>query len=521
MVRSSEQSTASGNGRSTGVLLHPTALPGSPVCGSFGEPSRSWLHLLAENNIGVWQMLPLAPPDPTGSPYSSPSCNALNPAFLDGQDLADEGFISHDALAAAPGADAPLAGQQRVDLDLAQQRYQALADALLDAWPDQNDERKAVFNTWEEQQGWLDDHALFTVLHDQHSNAWWTWPEPLARHQSKALNRWASEHSEALLRERLLQWHLDRQWQKIRVLAKDLGVKLFGDLPFYVSSDSADVWSRRHLFTISDNGTLSTQSGVPPDYFSETGQLWGSPVYRWGRHRLTRFQWWRQRMARQLELIDLLRLDHFRALAAFWAVPGGDSTAQNGVWQASPGQALLKQLQRDAGGTLPLVAEDLGVITPDVETLRDQFQLAGMKVLQFAFDGESHNPYLPENIHGQRWVVYTGTHDNPTTLGWWQRLDEASRNRVSARINGTVSAPAWHLLDMAFATTAGLVVAPLQDLLHLDDQARFNTPGTCEGNWNWRLQRFDTALTDALRGYGARGAVWGRSREGASALLTR
>ena len=288
-----------------------------------------------------------------------------------------------------------------------------------------------------------------------------------------------------------------------------------------MSSDSADVWSNRSLFTVKENGQLTTQSGVPPDYFSETGQLWGSPVYRWGQHRITRFQWWRRRIARQREFVDLLRLDHFRALAAFWAVPGADSTAENGQWQPSPGHALLRKLRRDAGGALPLIAEDLGVITPDVEELRDAFRLPGMKVLQFAFDGERDNPYLPENTNGHRWVVYTGTHDNPTTLGWWNALDAESRNRIATRVNGEITAPAWHLLDMAFATTAGLVIAPLQDLMHLDDRARFNTPGTSEGNWSWRLQSFDAALGNALSGYGSRGAVWGRSLAGAGNLLTR
>jgi 4-alpha-glucanotransferase len=356
-------------------------------------------------------------------------------------------------------------------------------------------------------------------LHAQHNNAWWTWPKPLAQHQRRALKAWAADHQAALLKERLMQWQLDRQWQEIRRLAHDLGVVLFGDLPFYVSTDSADVWSHRNLFTVKESGELTLQSGVPPDYFSETGQLWGSPVYRWGRHRITRFQWWRERISRQRDLVDLLRLDHFRALAAFWAVPGGDSTAQNGEWQSSPGHALLAKLQQDAGGNLPFIAEDLGVITPDVEDLRDRFALPGMKVLQFAFDGQSDNPYLPENMDGSRWVVYTGTHDNPTTLGWWQRLDSNSRERITTRINGEISAPAWHLFDMAFATPATLVVAPLQDLLHLDDRARFNTPGTSVGNWNWRLNQFDNNLEGSLKGFGERAKVWGRNLESATGLL--
>ena len=522
MVRSNADHPSTAGGRSTGVLLHPSALPDSPVCGSFGAASRRWLHLLADHNIGVWQMLPLAPTDPTGSPYSSPSCNALNPWFLDGDDLAAEGFIHGDALTAAPGTHGAPGPETGMDFNLANQRSEALADALLAAWPEQSQERHQAFEAWcLQQQAWLEDHACFSVLHGQYGSAWWDWPEPLAQHKGRALRTWAKNQGEALLRQRLLQWQLDRQWQAIRELAKDRGVLLFGDLPFYVSTDSADVWSHRELFTVKENGELTTQSGVPPDYFSDTGQLWGSPVYSWGRHRISRFRWWRQRIARQRELVDLLRLDHFRALSAYWAVPGGDSTAENGNWQPSPGHSLLKHLRGDNDGNLPLIAEDLGVITADVEALRDQFQLSGMKVLQFAFDGQTDNPYLPENTQGHRWVVYTGTHDNPTTLGWWQQLDDDSRGRIASRVSGEITAPAWQLFDMAFATTAELVVAPLQDLLHLDDQARFNTPGTASGNWAWRLARTDQQLEGALKGFGERGSIWGRSREGAAGMLVR
>ena len=506
--------------RSSGVLLHPTALPGSPVCGSFGEPSRRWINLLADHNIGVWQLLPLAPPDSTGSPYSSPSCFALNPWFLDAGDLQRDGFIRQETSHTLPGADAPVSGVEHLDFELADRRSSSLADALLDAWHQQDQSRHDSFNRWCKTQEWLEDHARFSVLHAQHQGPWWSWPSDLAHHNTNALKSWSEEHANDLLRIKLQQWHLDRQWQAIRDLARQRGVLLFGDLPFYVSADSSDVWSHRNLFTIKENGELTTQSGVPPDYFSETGQLWGSPVYRWGRHRLTRFRWWRKRIARQRQLADLLRLDHFRALAAYWAVPGGDKTAQNGHWQSSPGHSLLSKLRHDGGGFLPLIAEDLGVITPDVEALRDGFQLPGMKVLQFAFDGLADNPYLPENIEGRRWVVYTGTHDNPTTLGWWNRLDHDSRKRISARVHGEMEAPAWHLFDMAFATPAELVVAPLQDLLHLDDAARFNTPGTSEGNWSWRQPSFDGDLEGALKGYGERGSIWGRSRDGASALLS-
>ena len=495
-----------------GVLLHPTALPASPVTGSFGEPCRRWVDLLGEHNIGIWQILPLTPPDSTGSPYSSPSSFAINPWFLDANDLLNDGVLSDKAVAELPGDELNHHGGLPVDIRLADQRAASLADALLKAWPKQNAETKQRFNNWCNSQHWLHDYACFSVLHEIYQNAWWDWPEPLAQHNQRELKVWSNTNKAALMRIKLQQWYLNQQWQAIRVQASQLGISILGDLPFYVSSDSADVWANRQLFSINERGELSEQSGVPPDYFSEDGQLWGTPVYRWKQHQMTRFRWWKRRFKRQLELADQVRLDHFRALAAYWSVPGQDTTAKQGSWVRSPGYQLLRSLQQDNNGMLPLIAEDLGVVTTDVEELRDRFHLHGMKVLQFAFDGNRQNPYLPENIIGKRWVVYTGTHDNPTTLGWWQNSDQDTQKRVARRINGDITAPAWHLLDMALATSADHVVAPLQDLMHLDDASRFNTPGTTVGNWIWRLQSFDSNLEGAIKGYGERGAIWGRGR---------
>ena len=495
--------------RGIGVLLHPTALPDAPVCGGFGAEARQWLHALARQGIGVWQVLPLAPTDGTGSPYSSPSSFAINPWLLSAQDLVDQGYLPASCLHQLPGA---AAGIGRLECQLADQRAEAIAAALQQAWADQSAERHKAFSRWCGQQAfWLEAHVCYVELRRQFEGLpWWEWPQPLAHHRRRALNAWKAEHRQALEAQRLLQWHLDQQWQAVRCLADQLGVQIFGDLPFYVARDSADVWSHRRLFSIQADGTLTTQSGVPPDYFSATGQLWGTPVYRWWCHRVTNFHWWRQRLKRQWQLLDLLRLDHFRALAAYWAVPGADDTAARGTWLPSPGRSLLKRLKADAGGQLPLVAEDLGVVTADVEALRDRFGLPGMKILQFAFDGNADNPYLPANIHGPNWVVYTGTHDNPTTLGWWSDLDDDARHRVTEIVGEAVTAPGWQLLELGLASDAGLMVVPLQDLLHLDDSARFNTPGTVGGNWSWRLHRLDQAVEDALKGYGERGSVWGR-----------
>ena len=438
-----------GGQRQVGVLLHVTALPD----GCFGRSARQWVELLARHRVGVWQVLPLAPTDGTGSPYSSPSGFALNPQLLDTSD--------------------PL--------------------------PDWTPASYRTYQRWcRRQRLWLHDHCRFTVLRQRFQQVpWWQWPQPLAQRQRAALHAFDREHASALRQEAQRQWWLQQQWSRLRRHANEQGVKLLGDLPFYGAHDSADVWSRPGLFSLRSDGSLEQQSGVPPDYFSATGQLWSTPVYNWRRHRLNGYRWWLKRLERQLELFDLLRIDHFRALAGYWSVPGDDDTAMNGRWLPSPGRAILERLRRRCGGRLPLVAEDLGVITPDVEALRDQLQLPGMKVLQFAFDGDPANPYLPHNYGAGSWVAYTGTHDNATAIGWWQGLPQEGRQQVEALLGHPVQAPGWELLRLALASTADLAVVPLQDLMSLDDAARFNTPGTATGNWCWQLE----GSLDGLEGH--------------------
>lgn len=502
--------------RACGVLLHPTAFAGNPGCGSLGAEARAWIALLGREGVGYWQVLPLAPTDGTGSPYSSPSGSALNPWLIDADDLAAAGLISAAERDALP--DGP---RGRLEPDLASRRAEAIARALGRGWDGQPPERQQAFERWRRSQAhWLKDHALFMVLRRlQHGRPWWEWPGPLARRQRRALRALEQEHRQALLEESLLQWQLQEQWKSLRRAGAAVGVRLLGDLPFYVAHDSADVWCHPALFSLALDGSLISQSGVPPDYFAATGQLWGTPVYRWSRHWLSGFRWWLARLERQLELFDLLRLDHFRALEAYWCVPGGDTTAEHGYWRPSPGRVLLSLLQRRcrrhqsllADGRLPLIAEDLGVITPPVEALRDRFALPGMKVLQFAFDGNTDNPYLPDNFGGSRWVVYTGTHDNATSQGWWQSLDQGGRERLERLLGAPVTAPAWQLLEMALASSAELAVVPLQDLLELGDEARFNTPGTVGGNWSWRLERPVAELGGAVHGFGAMAARYGRA----------
>ena len=503
-------SFSSGIPRSSGVLMHPSSLPGSPVCGTFGAPAREWLHLLAKNGIGVWQFLPLSPCDSTGSPYSSPSAFALNAWFLDAEDLAIEGFIGNNLLSQLPGA---YEGNCNfLSLQLAESRSDCLGKYLVSSWPNQSSSRHKEFSEWIDSQDWLNDYAFFIELRRQNNQLpWWEWPDHFAHHDQRALNQWSCLNEKELLEHKLIQWHLDRQWQKIRKLSADLGVLLFGDMPFYVSRDSADVWGKRSLFSVGSSGELEIQSGVPPDYFSETGQLWGTPVYLWESHQATQFHWWRSRFSNQWNKLDFLRLDHFRALVSYWAVSGGSNTAEEGKWEDSPGEELLKYIKQDCNSRLPLVAEDLGIITKGVEILRDKFHLSGMKILQFAFNGEENNPYLPENIKGTDWVVYSGTHDNPTSLEWWNNLDDSIRNIVDKICFNKLDPPAWKLIEIGMSTKANLFIAPIQDLLNLDYQARFNKPGTLGNNWLWKLENWNSSVESSLEKFGNQSLYWKRS----------
>jgi 4-alpha-glucanotransferase len=455
-----------GGQRQVGVLMHVTSLPGSGPHGCFNQAAHDWISLLARHQVGVWQVLPLAPPDSTGSPYSSPSGFAISPQLFD--------------------PDQPL--------------------------PEWTESSRQSYRAWcQSQSFWLKDHCRFDVLRKRFvSSPWWLWPKPLASRERAALRQLDKQEAAAMELESQRQWWLQQQWQQLRSHAKTNGVRILGDLPFYGAHDSADVWSRPGLFSLNPDGSLAQQSGVPPDYFAATGQLWSTPVYRWNRHRLQGFRWWLQRLERQLELFDLLRLDHFRAFAALWSVPGSDATAEKGSWIDSPGWAILKRLQRRCGGSMPLVAEDLGVITPDVEALRDGFSLPGMKVLQFAFDGNPNNAYLPHNFVGTDWVAYTGTHDNATAVGWWQEQSNQVKDQLQAILGHSVQAPGWDLLRLALATTADLAVVPLQDLMSLDDSARFNRPGTSSGNWSWRLAGSLDQLEGHLQGLQNLAQVFGR-----------
>ena len=497
--------------KSLGILMHPSCIPGGEVCGTFGKGAKEWIKKLEKHGIEYWQFLPITPTDSTGSPYSSPSSFALNPWFLDMDDLIEKSFIF-----ISKKEELGLTNQAKnyFDFNEANAYSEKLGDLLLQGWNSQSEERKLDFYKWNSENSWIEDYSTFTVIREEFNMMpWWQWPKEFKLKNNKFLKSWIKKKSEKILIKKLIQWHLDKQWKDIKNFAKLCNVKLIGDLPFYVSWDSADVWSNKSLFSIFKNGTLIFQSGVPPDYFSSTGQLWGTPTYFWSKHKNTNFYWWRNRFKRQFELMDLLRLDHFRGLAGYWRVNGNSKTAISGKWISSPGRSLLSKLKFDLGTEyLPIIAEDLGVITPDVEKLRKNFKLPGMKILQFAFDGNKDNPYLPRNINGENWVVYTGTHDNSTSISWWDSLESNSKKRIRDEYKFSED-PSWSLIEIGMKTDANLFIAPIQDILSLDDSSRLNIPGTTKNNWKWKLNRPLEEIEDDITIFSELGNKFGRTRK--------
>ena len=496
--------------KSIGILLHPTSIPGGTYCGTFGKCIEDWIDILSSNGISIWQFLPLSPTDSTGSPYSSPSSFALNPWFIDANELKENNYISHSDF--INEMTIGIKDLDYFDFTIANKISKKIANVLADEWIDQPDEKKDLFLKWTNKNKWVDDYSLFMSLKDNFCNAaWWQWPEEYRLKKDSCIETWISKNQKNLLKTKLMQWHLNRQWEIVKNKASAKGIKLIGDLPFYVSRDSVDVWSNRSLFSVSNNGELIFQSGVPPDYFSDTGQLWGTPVYSWAKHQRTKFEWWRKRFLRQFALVDYLRLDHFRAMAGYWRIEGKENTAIDGKWMKSPGKALLRTLI-DAlrVETLPIIAEDLGVITDDVNLLREKFNLPGMKILQFAFDGNKDNPYLPENYEGNNWVVYTGTHDNATTVSWWSNLDESLKNKLKEDFSFS-SNPSWDLMELGIRSKAKLFIAPIQDILSLDDSSRLNTPGTVKNNWRWKINRSLPEINLYIKKYAELGRKYYRS----------
>ena len=492
--------------RRAGVLLHITSLPGEYGAGDLGPAAHDFVDFLADAGCTVWQVLPLVPTHPEDrSPYNGVSAMAGNPELVSLEVLVTDGLLRPaEVEAVRAGSLTRLAARE-----LAARRVLA-------------DPPPALAEFTNEHQDWLEDFVTFVALGEsQGGTPWVGWPAPLRDRDPAAVRDALEPLAERVDVLAVEQWFFADQWQRLRAHAADRGVLFFGDLPIFVSHDSADVWAHRELFELDADGRPTTVTGVPPDYFAAEGQRWNNPHYDWERMATDGFAWWRRRVARQRQLFDLVRIDHFRGFEAAWHVPADAPTAKSGYWVSTPGREVLTALV-DAAGEGTLVAEDLGTITPEVVALRVEFGLPGMKVLQFAFDGDPDNFYLPAH-HGENAVVYTGTHDNDTTLGWWESLDEATRERVVEVLAGTLGDadsaaddPAWRLVRLALSSPAVLAVVPAQDLLALGSEARMNTPGTDVGNWSWQAPRnaFEGRSDDE-----ARSDDEGRSDDGLAARL--
>lgn len=497
--------------RSSGVLLHPTSLPGRFGIGELGAEAFAFVDFLAAAGQSWWQVLPLGPAGYGNSPYSAFSAFAGNPLMICLERLVEVGDLELADIAGVVMAEGEaffgfVQGFKERLLRKAARSFSANATT----------QRRDTFDTFcAEQAHWLNDHAIFQALRRHFKeDSWNKWPEPIRCHTQNALHQWGTELAEAIRYHKYVQFIFFEQWRILKDYANRRDVGIIGDIPIFVAFDSADVWSNPGLFHLDETGQPTVVAGVPPDYFSETGQRWGNPLYRWERMAENGFAWWLDRFRANLALTDLVRIDHFRGFEACWTIEASEPTAIHGRWEKVPGEFLFHRLQQELGNELPLIAEDLGVITPEVEKLRDDFGLPGMKVLQFAFGGDADNPYLPHNLT-RDCVVYTGTHDNNTTLGWWNTLFKTERNSVRDYLGHSSREMPWDLIRLAQASVAQLCIIPMQDLLGLGAAARMNTPGKASGNWGWRYRPEELKPETAER-LAQLTAVYGRGRRPSS-----
>jgi 4-alpha-glucanotransferase len=495
--------------RQSGILLHPTSLPGPYGIGEIGPEARTFADALHDMRQHLWQILPLGPTGYGDSPYQSLSTFAGNPLLVSFDLLARDGLLNRSRLARFP--EFP---DGRVDFGpVIIARMQVLRSVCRMFESRASSRMKTAFrNFCEEQADWLDDFALFFALKNAHElRPWTTWEPELAGRDPAALRAARREYRTAIRHVKLRQFLFFDQWARLRKYCHDRRIQIVGDIPIFVAHDSADVWAHPELFYLDGQGFPTVVAGVPPDYFSATGQLWGNPLYRWDVHRSTGYAWWVARMKHVFEMVDIVRIDHFRGFEAYWEVPGHEKTAIHGHWVKGPGASLFKELIRKLG-RLPIIAEDLGIITPEVDALRDQFKFPGMRVLQFAFGNDAKaDDYRPES-YPRNCVVYTGTHDNDTTVGWFnsqagenstRSAEQIERERqfILEYLETDGSEIHWDLIELAMRSNANTVVFPLQDLLGLGSEARMNVPGVESGNWDWRFtwDLFDRGTMRRLR----------------------
>lgn len=476
--------------RASGILLHVTSLPGEFGIGDLGSEARRFADALEASGQVYWQWLPLGPPGHGNSPYSAYSTFAGNTLLISPEGLVDDGL-----LAPARVEDVPVFASDHVEFDRVRQWKSTLLEQSFEKFRGHRDSPLAEefeyfchSNAW-----WLDDYAAFTALKDSHDGApWYEWAVPLRSRSPQALATLNSQLAREIQTEKFYQYVFFRQLLALKKYANDKGIKLIGDIPIFVALDSADVWCNQSKFKLNDDGSPTVVAGVPPDYFSATGQLWGNPIYDWDAMAEDNFNWWTARLAFAFETADIVRLDHFIGFVRNWEVPGGDETAENGSWAEVPGAKLFSILAQRLG-KLPVIAEDLGSMTPEVEHLRDSFGFPGMRILQYAFGGDAKNRDLPHN-YVQNCVAYTGTHDNDTTAGWYKRAPKHVKAHCRKYLRSTGREIHWDMIRACLASTADTAIIPMQDVLGLASDSRMNTPATASGNWEWRMKEGDLSI---------------------------
>jgi 4-alpha-glucanotransferase len=471
--------------RNAGILLHPTSLPGKYGIGDLGEDAFKFIDFLSDAGQKLWQIFPLGPTGYGDSPFQSFSAFAGNPLLISPDKLIEEELLTANEIS-------PYNDEEPNKVDFGKvinYKYNLLNKAFLNFQKHKENYKKEFEDFCEKEKDWLEDYALFMAVKEAHGGILWReWTPEIAFRKKSAVEEWKEKLSERILFQKFLQFVFTIQWNDVKNYAHGKGIKIIGDLPIFIAYDSADLWANKELFTVNSEGKLETVAGVPPDYFSPTGQLWGNPLYRWDKMKANNFVWWKKRFSKMFELVDIVRIDHFRGFEAFWEIPGDAPTAETGRWVKVPGEELFSELRKEFG-EVPIIAEDLGLITKEVVALRDKFEFPGMKVLQFAFGKEGDKNFLPHN-YVRNCVVYTGTHDNDTTRGFFEAEKQKGSDVcdwAQRYLNYYGDDIRFALIISAYSSVANTVIIPMQDILNLGSEARMNFPGKPDGNWTWRF----------------------------------